>query len=350
MKLTEEEYRGIPLDSSSSLKDFSLDRRKYYRKYILNEKITEKENKATNMGKLVETILMEPDRFDDMFFMSSLISVPGGMLGDFIYSLSQEVAHKVKEVDDFDDDEFEEIAKKVFSNTDFKLKFETVLAKLKDPNNALYYKECLNVHALNMVMVTSDDVTNAEKIVSSLKNNIFTHHIITTKTNLPDFEVIDQFKISNYVINDVHLKSMLDKVIINHKTKTIYPYDLKCTWSVENFYKEYYLFRRSYIQAYLYKEALKSLTKDEDSKFYNYTVENIKFIVCDSINYYEPLIYTISDKDMLEAYHGFEHKDIFYPGVEQILDELKWAKENDIWTVSKSNFLKKGTLNIKERS
>jgi len=34
---TEAQYRAIYLDSSSSLKDFSMDRKKYHKKYILNE-------------------------------------------------------------------------------------------------------------------------------------------------------------------------------------------------------------------------------------------------------------------------------------------------------------------------
>ena len=41
---TEANYRAVMLDSSSSLKDFSLDRKKYHRKYVLNEPINEKEN------------------------------------------------------------------------------------------------------------------------------------------------------------------------------------------------------------------------------------------------------------------------------------------------------------------
>ena len=36
---TEANYRAVMLDSSSSLKDFSLDRKKYHRKYVLNEPI-----------------------------------------------------------------------------------------------------------------------------------------------------------------------------------------------------------------------------------------------------------------------------------------------------------------------
>ena len=55
----EASYRAIYLDSSSSLKDFSLDRKKYFRRYCLNEVIEEKDNIAITMGKLVETLLWE---------------------------------------------------------------------------------------------------------------------------------------------------------------------------------------------------------------------------------------------------------------------------------------------------
>jgi hypothetical protein len=147
---------------------------------------------------------------------------------------------------------------------------------------------------------------------------------------------------------DEHLfKSMMDKVIADHQEKTIQPYDLKCTWSVENFYEEYYLYRRAYIQAYLYYYATKHLTLDENSELYGYTVKPIQFIVCDSTNYYNPLVYTLADEDMKDAYEGFVHKGKTYPGVKYLIDELKWAMDMNIWNISKSNYLKKGIVNIK---
>ena len=139
----------------------------------------------------------------------------------------------------------------------------------------------------------------------------------------------------------------MDKVIADHQEKTIQPYDLKCTWSVENFYEEYYLYRRAYIQAYLYYYATKHLTLDENSELYGYKVNPLQFIVCDSTNYYNPLVYTLSDEDMKDAYEGFVHKGKSYPGVKYLIDELKWAMDMNIWNISKNNYLKKGVVNIK---
>lgn len=341
--ITEKEYRTLKYNSSSSLKDFSKDRRKYYKKYILEERVKEKENKAANMGRLVETLLMEPDRFDDLFFMSSCVKIPGGMLGDFIWNLSELVSDSDSTVD------FEDVASEAYKKAGFKIAFKTVIAKLDDPINKLYYDECLKVNHLKMTMVTVLDVDNAEKIVHELKTNPTTAGIC----NLEDgssitFSIYNQMKVENYEIDGMKLKSMLDKVIVNHKEKTVHIYDLKCTWAVEAFYKEYYLYRQAYIQAYLYWQALLYLANSPDSSIYGYIVKHPQFIVCDSINYYQPLIYTLSPQDMVDAYEGFTHKYTFYPGVRQIIEELQWAIKEDIWSISKTNYDKNGILNIKD--
>lgn len=347
--LTEREYRRVRRNSSSSLKDFSLDRRKYHRRYILGEAIKEKPDKASNMGRLVETLLMESERFDEEFFMTSLPKIPGGMLGDFIYILSEKVSESIQEHETITDEKFEECARAAHKSSGFKIKFETIVKKLEDPENQLYYDECLKVNHLNMTMVSPQDIENAEQIVNELKNNSATGHIVTLESN-DRFEVINQMKVTNFTIMGMPMKAMLDKVIVDHQERKIKWWDLKCTWSVEKFYKEYYLYRRTYIQAYVYFEALQSLTDDKDSSFYGYTVELPKFMVCDSINYYSPLIYTLSGEDLEEAVTGFEYKGTQYPGVAQIIEDLRWAIEEDEWAISKVNFEKGGVLNIKDIS
>ena len=343
--ISEKEYRKIDLNSSSSLKDFSVDRRKYYRKYILGEKIKEKENKASNMGRLVETLLMEPERFDDLFFMSSCVKIPGGMLGDFIYILAELVAENF----DSPDFDFEKLAKDAHLKSGFKIKFETVIKKLEDPENKLHYEECLKVQHLGMTMVEVDDINNAERIVEALRTTPQTSSICTLEDGASTrYTVINQMKIKEYEIDGIKLKSMLDKVIIDHKKRLIHIYDLKCTWSVENFYKEYYLYRKSYIQAYLYYRAVLNLTEDPESEYYGYEVLPTKFIVCDSINYYQPLVYELTHKDLKESYEGFTHKYTNYEGVKEIIENCKWAIENDVWGISKINFEKGGVLNIKD--
>ena len=142
-------------------------------------------------------------------------------------------------------------------------------------------------------------------------------------------------------------KSMIDKVVIDHDEKTIKPYDLKCTWSVENFYEEYYLYRRAYIQAYLYYYAMLHLANNPESEYYGYTVEYLRFIVCDSSNFYQPLIYTLDMDDMMDAYKGFVHKGRTYTGVSDLIAALKWCVSTNTWDISHKNYLSNGIVNIK---
>jgi hypothetical protein len=122
-------------------------------------------------------------------------------------------------------------------------------------------------------------------------------------------------------------------------------YDLKCTWNVENFLEEYYLYRRAYIQAYLYyTAAIHFMNNTEELR--GYRVEPISFIVCDSTNYYAPLVYTLSNKDLENAYYGFSYKNKNYIGVQELIEDLKWALENNVWNVSRKNSLSNGLVNI----
>ena len=61
-----------------------------------------------------------------------------------------------------------------------------------------------------------------------------------------------------------------------------------------------------------------------------------------------PLIYTLTFDDMQEAYRGFTHKGRNYPGVARIVEDLMWAKETDIWNISKSRYELGGVVNIKQ--
>jgi len=136
-------------------------------------------------------------------------------------------------------------------------------------------------------------------------------------------------------------------VVVDHDEKTIQVYDLKCVWAVENFYEEYYLYRRAYIQAFLYHRALLYTEDAFPFDHGDYEILYPKFIVCDSTNYMNPLVYTLDDDDMEDAYRGFAHKHRQYPGVKEIIADLKWAMENDRWNISRKNHISEGRVKLR---
>jgi hypothetical protein len=343
----EQEYRATLMDSSSSLKIFSQDRKKYFKFFIEgNTEDVDDDTKAILTGKVVEVLLLEPEKFDDKFYLSACANSPTGLMEAFVEALYSE---NLKATDEEGNctKTFEEMSKEAYLTSGFKIKYEAVINKFCGSDAEIYYNEICNVRANNLIVVTLQDVTNTERIVEELKTNPITSGIV----NLVDdkrYTVKNQFQVEGFEIDDHKFKAMFDKLVIDHQEKTVQVYDLKCTWSVENFVSEYYLYRRAYIQAYIYWRAILQLVIDPICEFYNYHTLPPKFIVCDSINYYSPLIYDLTIDDLNDAYLGFEYKGKKYPGVKEIIEDLNWSMDNNIWNISRKNYLSNGIVKLKE--
>ena len=339
---TEAQYRAVIMDSSSSLKEFSQNRKKYHKKYILNEVVEEEDSKASVMGRLVETLLLEDHLFDSKFHMSVVNAAPTGLMLDFVEALYKHTAAATNE-DGVLTRNFEEICKDAHADSGFKIKLDAVLNKFMGSDAEVYYKEIREVRSKGLTVVTTQDVTNAEKIVTELKTNNITSEIVNL-VNSVQYSVHNQLQVEGYEVFGHMFKSMMDMIHVDHANKIVQVYDLKCTWSVENFYEEYYLYRRAYIQGFLYHKAAESWASEMG--YGDYTILHPKFIVCDSTNYSSPLVYAMSDINMQDALNGFEHKGRQYPGVASIIEDLDWAIENDKWNISKENYINNGVVKL----
>jgi len=341
---TEALYRAVNLDSSSSLKDFSMDRKKYYKKYILGETVDDKDTVAATTGRIVETLLLEPEEFDNRFYMSVCMSAPTGLMLSFVEALYKFTTEATDE-DGKVNRTFEELAKDAYTESGFKIKFDAVINKFVGSDAEVYYNEMRTVKSKGLTVVTAEDVANAEKIVDELRNNPITSGVVNLVSSVR-YTVYNQLQVENYDIDGLKFKSMMDKVVVDHNEKTIKVYDLKCVWAVENFYDEYYLYRRAYIQAFAYFKAALHFRNEKHLDDYN--VEPIRFIVCDSTNYFSPLIYELTGDDILEAYEGFEHKGRKYVGVQALVKDLTWALSNNVWNISRENYENGGVVKLKK--
>jgi hypothetical protein len=341
---SEKEYRAVQMDSSSSLKEFSVDRKKYHKRYVLGEKTEDDENKAATMGRVVETLLLEPELFESRFHMSTVDSAPTGLMNDFVEALykrtveATDVFGKVART-------FEDISKDAYVDSGFKIKYEAVMNKFVGSEAETYYDEIRVVRAKGLTVVTANDMNNAERIVNELKNNFVTRDVVNLVKS-SRYDVYNQYQVEGFDVLGLQCKGMMDKIVVDHQEKTLQIYDLKCTWSVENFYEEYYLYRRAYIQAYVYYVAGLKILKDLGIE--DYRLEYPRFIVCDSTNYMNPVIFTLEFNDIEDALNGFTHKGRNYPGVKRIVEDLIWAKDTDTWNISRTRHQLGGVVNIKQ--
>lgn len=335
-------YREKFLDSSSSLKDFANNRKKYQKRYILNEEIEDEETKAMVTGMIVETLLLEPETFDKKFHMSACANAPTGLMLAFVEALYKYTMDATNE-EGVVMREFADISQDAYAASGFKIKYQAVIEKFVGSDAEIYYNEILRVRANNLIVVTTLDVTNAEKIVEDLRTNFVTKDIVNLVSD-SRWEVYKQLQVENYTIGNLHFKSMMDLVHIDHANKVIQVYDLKCVWAVENFYEEYYLYRKAYIQAYVYHCAIQHY---RNTNFPGYSIQPIKFIVCDSTCYYNPLIYSLTFEDLKQAKKGFEHKGRTYTGVSDLVKDLEWAQTENVWNLSRANYESNGIVKLK---
>jgi hypothetical protein len=319
-----------------------MDRKKYHKKYILNEVVEDEDSKAATMGRMVETLLMEPHLFDERFYVSTCLSTPTAMMLDFVEALYKHTVEATAE-DGVVTRSFEDMCKDAHADSGFKIGLDAVLKKFIGSDAEVYYKEIREVRPKHLTVVAAQEIANAEKIVIELKTNPTTAEIVNLVDDV-QYSVHNQLQVEGYEVFGHMFKSMMDKVVVDHANKKVQVYDLKCTWSVENFYNEYYLYRRAYIQGFLYHKAAESWASEMG--YGDYKILYPKFIVCDSTNYMNPLIYAMSDINMVDARAGFEHKGREYPGVAQLIEDLKWALDNDVWNISRENHINNGVVKL----
>jgi len=272
------------------------------------------------------------------------MSTPTAMMLDFVEALYKHSVEATAEDGTITRD-FEEMCRDAYVDAGFKITFDAVMKKFIGSEAELYYKEIREVRSKGLTVVTTQEIANAEKVVLELKTNSVTANIVNL-TSDARYSVYNQLQVEGYDVFGHKFKSMMDKVVVDHEAKTIQVYDLKCTWSVENFYNEYYLYRRAYIQGYLYYWAAFNFQNSDEKLKGEYKILYPKFIVCDSTNYMNPLIYAMSDENMQDALNGFEHKGREYPGVAQLIEDLQWALANDKWNISRENYINNGVVKL----
>jgi hypothetical protein len=354
VKLTEKEYRKIDLLSYSSLKEFVNNRKKFYKKYILKEPVdetSEDDNENLLLGSMVDALItLSDEEFEKKFFILNGERERGQMLelGNEIWkvtknNLDEENKLKIDFLDIFDialnnvkyDKEGNEIAFKGKKKDDILLKF------CESKEKKFYDKRLENV---NSICITMDDYNKAIAIKERLYNTEWTKDIVNKYYDPKEGEVIFQM-IVFHNIKSVSLKSMIDVMHIHHDSKTIQAYDLKVSYFVNDF--EYsFLKNKYYIQLAIYYNAIQEFKK-KNKKYEDYKVLPIKFIVADSTNNFLPVIYSCTENHLKEAMEGFTTSNgKNYIGVNDIIDEIIWCNENNIWNCSKKAFLQNGEITI----
>lgn len=335
----EELYRASnEYETGSSLKTFSESREKYYRKYILHEQ--EEETESSLIGKAVDTLILQgEEEFERKFYVFDIKNVPVGKIADFTRILFNETISFMGE-DKNIQIPFQRICEIAYSKSELKMPLETVMKKFNGSIYEQYYKMLLEKTEKGFIPLSEKSM---ERIMN-IKEKYESDYTISSVLFPKGVEVRVQEQIKGFYINGIKMQSMLDVLHIDHESKKVRPLDLKCMYNPEDFVNSYFLKRRSYIQSYVYNEACEYFVKTNN--LFGYKVEPIKFVVLDSYSMSPALIYEIDRSLFKTFYEGFVSGGKKYPGIFKITNDLKWAKENNIWNISRENYEKGRILKI----
>lgn len=348
--MTEQQYRKLERLSYSSVKEFDSNRIKFYKRYILNDRSDEDApSTAVLLGSVADCKIFSPTEFDDRFHIANC-NKPTGQMGDFVDELCN-LTMKHLDKDLKLTKEVTELMEEAFKNVKYDKKGVEVAFKKKDfawlltnfvgTDAESYYKECRS--QFGKYVVDLNLISAADKTIEELNECEWTKDIIGIKPS-KDVEVFDQEPIL-FEVEGEPFKAMPDRIIVNHLLKTITPYDLKISFSGEDFQYNYWKMKY-YLQVASYYLALHSWKKEKGWE--DYTIPGIEFIVGSSTLQSNPLLFSTNQLNINEGLYGFELKSgKKYKGLYELIREINWHKKNQLWRNSKEVYDRKGKMVIK---
>ena len=318
LEISEEEYRGLNMPSSSLLK--SLDEYgpsilKYPKKYDSEDII---------FGDLVDCLLLTPEMVDVKFY-SRTIKKPTAQtlqLANHVIANLQKltVENILAEIDTLN-------LWKNIVNTDKKI------AQFDTPLFWEYLKAVKE--AEGKIVVSPEVYDEALQAVQILKTHEKTANIFKSNTS----EAQCKFKL---FYKDTWIKVMLDKINFDHENKIIYPFDLKCTGVRQKSFRYIFYKLKYYLQGALYRFAVNWWAQEY---YPEYQVADFKFIVYSRANKY-PFIWNMPDELYTGGLYGFEdYKGQKCKGVHELLKDYKFYKKNEDCIIERE-FIVNDELNL----
>lgn len=320
--ITESEYRGLSLPSYSLLKRIDESGPKAL---IFDKKL---DSEAIDFGSLVDCKLLCPDEFNNKFYIDATDKPTGQVLELADYVIANDRKYEQPNGDVMN------ISELIRLRDTYILEYISLqlnlFGSIKDSdkrvakfNTDLFWNYlAVKRDSIGKTVFTPDILEESNEAVMVLKSHPNTAHFFGKSKHL---EVLYQvILVSN--INGVDVKIMADMIAIDHKNKTITPYDLKTTDFRSQYFKSNFIKLKYYLQGALYKEVVSNWIKHE--LHLDYALEDFKFIVYSRPDKY-PSIWNMGVKWHYKGLNGFDN--IFgdhEKGIYELLDDYMFYKEN----------------------
>mgnify|MGYP003670819147 CR=1 FL=1 len=351
LKLTEQQYRDLDIPSYSMLA--SID------KQGVDVVHGVKQSFNLKFGSLVDMMCFEPNRVDDTFYQGSAVKPPttnvkqicdlilqglDGKVGGTSASTSPLGRRKVRKISSNLGDYEQEIKDSAARLGVYKAYSSDKLLKTVCSAGDLYFTD--RITSRGKVLIKPEMWKHAAHTAATLITHKYTAKYFAH--NVHGVEIIYQYKFDT-VVNGNRVKGMLDCVVVNHKLKLIFPVDLKTGESPCKDFPMLFTAHRYYIQAALYREALKAIV-DNDFELMGYDVRPFEFVYISKLNPNRPMKFVVNDDMHVASLAGFEDRfGYVYKGVYPLMEDYYYSKHNNI-DYNEEEFNSDGVISMSAKS
>lgn len=305
--VSEEVYRNDPALSYSTLAKY--ERGGFDSLPTLFDKV---ESPSLLFGSVVDTLVTgTPEEFDERYKVLDLPKMSDSLLeiANMLYERFGSVFHSF---DDLEDDMLASVGAECnyYSGDSYKAtRVKNIKKSCKEYYDALASAEGKQV-------ISTELYVDASRCVEALKESKATSWLFAEDTDKKETYFQLKFK-SEY--NGIDLRCMADCIVVDHTTKTIYPFDLKTSSKPEYMFYKSFIQWSYMIQAQLYWYIIRK-NMDNDPIYKDYKLADYTFIVVNR-NTLIPLTWTFKDTTVTE---DLVYGDIKCRNWRKIAEELNY--------------------------
>lgn len=296
----------------------------------LNKKRSELTGEGVKIGSLVDDLLLNKRNFKKLYYIFDGVK-PTATLGKLCDIVIQNYKRPPGK----------KTLLKITKKNNFWIKWskEKVWEAIDVPDFWNYIKA--SFISKNKLLVTTPEIELAESLVTILKEHKHSIDVVTNKRN----EHLNQFKFKIEHKGFV-LRGIVDKVLIDHKTKTVRLIDLKTGKGSGEEFVSSFIKWRYYLQSAVYTLAFKEICKTLNLK--DYKLLQFQFLYIGRSEQI-PFLFSINRTWHKASLYGFTTSSGFrYKGLYELLEEIRWHVDNKVFDMSKEAHESNGLLVLKD--
>jgi hypothetical protein len=308
----EETYRASEAVSYSTLSMFAREGAK-----CIPHLKDKKNSEALRFGSLTDTLMTEPELLNDKFVIAEF-NKPTEVITKIITNIWDK-------------------SDKTNNNLS-KVNHDIILMYINEENYYTNWKDTTRINKIieegqsyfellalcdGKTLMSQNDYNRAQQCIEVLKTHPFTSKFFYDNPFDTDTEAFYQLKF-RIIGSKLSIRCMFDRVIVNHKEKTIQPIDLKTTGKPEEEFEHSFTAWRYDLQATMYSYILRKICS-EDEYFKDFEILPFMFICINRYNQ-KPLCWIYKDSKITGDRISID--GTLYKGWYNLLTEFNWHIES----------------------